>query len=708
MPARPGRRPKPLVLCVDDDPTARMIARLAMVSAGCDVIEAATGGAALDLFASARPDLVFLDVHIGDVDGFEVCAAIRSMECGSDVPVVMLTGDEQPATIQRAFDAGATDFEGKDVPATVLSQRAHFLLRARATLEDLHESERGLEAAQRLARIGSWEWDRQTGHHSWSPMMYQLLGWGEPRGPTTHEDFLAPVHAEDRGRVESVLQSAQQEPTEPIDFRIINPDGAELVLQLRAEPVTDGTAAAMGVAGTVQDVTAIRRAEDQIRVLVNYDGVTGLPNRSLFLARLRDAISAARRRGTHVGVAFLDIDDFKTANDTLGHGCGDRLLRGVADRLRNAIRDSDAVSRIEKPTADTALGRLAGDEFVVLLADVRRDEDAGLATTRLLRSLEEPFLVDGREVFLSASAGIALYPRDALEAGALLTKADNAMYAAKAAGRGALRFFNQALNQRTTDRLEIEAGLRRALERRELRLHYQPIVNSVSGDIAGAECLIRWQHPELGLLPPSYFIGVAEETGLIAGVTEWVVSTACAQHREWAGQAHVVPLSFNVSSRNFQSDGFADRVCAIVAESGVHPGLLTIEITEGVLLLQSEIMQSNVDRLRAFGLRFAIDDFGTGYSSLGYLRRFPVDQIKVDRSFIRDLDKDPAAAAIAEAVSLISRRVGIEPVAEGVETAGQRRVLNELGFQLMQGFLFARPMPADEFALFCATTVVRD
>jgi diguanylate cyclase (GGDEF)-like protein len=707
MPARTSRRPKPLVLCVDDDPTARMIARLAMVSAGCDVIEAATGATALDLFANARPDLVFLDVHIGDVDGFEVCAAIRSMACGSDVPVVMLTGDEEPATIQRAFDSGATDFEGKDVPATVLSQRAHFLLRARATLEDLHESERGLEAAQRLARIGSWEWDRLTGRHTWSPMMRQLLGRREPPAPT-HDDFLAPIHAEDRERVESALLSAQQGPTQPIDFRILDADGAELVLQLRAEPVTDETAATVGVAGTVQDVTAIRRAEDQIRVLVNYDGVTGLPNRSLFLARLRDAISAARRRGTHVGVAFLDLDDFKTANDTLGHGWGDRLLRGVADRLRNAIRDSDAVSRIETPTADTALGRLAGDEFVVLLADVQRDEDAGLATARLLRSLEEPFLVDGREVFLSASAGIALYPRDALEAGALVTKADTAMYAAKAGGRGALRFFSQALNQRTTDRLEIEAGLRRALERRELRLHYQPIVNSVSGDIVGAECLIRWQHPELGLLPPSHFIGVAEETGLIAAVTEWVVSTACAQHHEWAGQAHVVPLSFNVSSRNFQSEGFADRLCAIVGESGVAPGLLTIEVTEGVLLLQSEIMQANVDRLRAFGLRFAIDDFGTGYSSLGYLRRFPVDQIKVDRSFIRDLDKDPAAAAIAEAVSLISRRVGIEPVAEGVETVDQCRILNELGFERMQGFLFAKPMPADEFARFRATSAVRD
>ena len=593
---------------------------------------------------------------------------------------------------------GATDFEGKNVPATVLSQRAQFLLRARSTVEALHESERRLEAAQRIARVGSWEWDPRSDRHNWSPMTRELLGHPRFPRPITHADFLAAVREEDRSGVEHVMNSARVAPDGPIDFRTRHADGTELILQLRAEPFADVSGARIGVAGTIQDVTGIRQAAHRIRQLAYFDPVTGLPNRTLFLERLRAAIADARRRDTHLGVVLLDLDDFKTANDTLGHAVGDRLLKAVANRLRNAVRATDVVSRVDgTDLEDFALGRLAGDEFVVLLADVRRDEGAGLATARLLNSLESPFDIDGREVFLSASAGIAMYPRDALEAGTLLTHADTAMYAAKATGRSALRFFNLALNEMATERLHLEGGLRRAIDRLEFHLHFQPIVNAPTGEVAGAECLIRWLHPELGLILPSRFLPVAEESGLITPLTEWVVRAACAQHREWAALGCVVPLSFNVSSHDFQSDGFADRICRIVADSGAEPGLLTVEITESVLLRDSDTMRENVKRLRAFGLCFAIDDFGTGYSSLGYLRRFPIDQIKIDRSFVRDLDNDPAAAAIAEAVALISGRVGIKTVAEGVETERQRDILTALSFERMQGFLFARAMPANEF-----------
>jgi diguanylate cyclase (GGDEF)-like protein len=527
-------------------------------------------------------------------------------------------------------------------------------------------------------------------------MMFELFG-AAPTARPTHELFLELIRHEDRERICTLLSGASRQHDMPVDdFRAARPDGEEVVLQIRAQAVCSASGEPIGVAGTLQDITEIRRAENRIRHLAYYDAVTGLPNRRLFIERLEAALADARRRRAHLAVIFLDLDHFKTVNDTLGHAAGDELLKAVADRLRATTRATDAVVRIEFGD-DAPIGRLGGDEFVVLLADVRRDVDAGVVASRLIRTLKEPCTIDGREIFVSASAGISMYPKDALDADALLMNADAAMYAAKEAGRDGFRFFDSALNEAAERRLAIESGLRRALEKDELRLRFQPIVDAGTGAVTGGECLVRWEHPERGMVPPGVFIPVAEESGLIAAIGEWVIRAACRQQREWLCDGRVIPLSVNVSSRELQTRDYAWHVAQMVAELDGDPAHLTIEITEGVLLRESGVVMDNLRQLRERGFRISIDDFGTGYSSLSYLRRFPVDQLKIDRSFVMDLENHPDAVALTEAIALLSHRLGIETVAEGVETERQLEILTGLGFRKVQGYYFGKPLTAEEF-----------
>jgi len=696
MRSRPGRRETPLVLCVDDDATVRTLTRLAIAAAGIDVVEAANCRDAIDVFERELPDLVLLDVHMDDGSGFDVCRAIRAMDHGRDVPVVMLTGDEGADMIRMAWEVGATDFEGKDVPPALLSQRVRFMLRAKAVLDDLHQSERRLAAAQRLARIGDWEWEHATGRHVWSPMLYELLDMDPVAGIVTHDRFLDAIVEEDRDRIRQLLSNVRDADPPVDDFRVLL-NGSEVVLQLHAEVVRSTAGQVIGLAGTLQDITESRLAQNRIRHLAYYDAVTGLPNRRLFTERLDTALADARRRQSHVSVIFLDLDNFKTVNDTLGHAAGDELLKAVAGRLRATTRATDAVVRLKEAEDDVPVGRLGGDEFVVLLSDVRQDVDAGIVARRLIRTLKEPYSIAGREIFVTASAGISAYPKDAVTAEALLMHADAAMYAAKSAGRDAFRFFDAVLNEAAERRLAIEAGLRRALDKGELRLCFQPIVDAVTGAVRGGECLVRWQHPERGMVLPGEFIPVAEESGLITSITEWVINAACAQQQIWRAEGRVIPLSVNLSSRELQTRDYARHLDRIVDDFGGDPGDLTIEITEGVLLRDSGIVISNLERLKERGFRIALDDFGTGYSSLSYLRRFPVHQLKLDRSLVRDLESDKDTVALAEAVSLLSSRLGIETVAEGVETERQLEILAGLGFNRVQGFLFGKPLPAGPF-----------
>jgi diguanylate cyclase (GGDEF)-like protein len=688
----------PLILTVDDDPTTRAFLRTSLESAGLEVLEASGGEEAIRLFAEHRPELVLLDVAMPGLDGFATCAALRAMPGGASVPIVMLTGSDDLDAITRAYEVGATDFEVKSVKWVILGQRIHYLLRSKWTLDALRASEARLAAAQRIARIGHWEWEAASGRHLWSEQTLRLLGTGEGAKPS-HERFLARIHPDDRSRARHALDDALRAEAElDIEFRVGGDGGEDLVVHAQGEPVLGPNGQVAGLAGTLQDVTERRRAEERIRRLAYFDAQTALPNRILFQERVHQAIADARRSRRLVALLFMDLDHFKRVNDTLGHGAGDLLLCEVASRLNQAVRDTDPLTRGVRGSVESVLARHGGDEFIVCLSGIERAEDAARVATRILAALESPVKLNGPEVYTTASVGIALYPQDGDDPETLLKHADAAMYQAKASGRNNYHFYDSSLSFRAFQRLSMETSLRRAIEREEFVVHWQPIVSVPERMLVGVEGLVRWNHPEMGLVHPDEFIPLAEETGLIVPIGEWVLAEAGRRRREWADAGHAFRVSVNISGLHLRGPGLVDTVRRVLRESGADAQGLEIEITEAAFLQHAQEALHTLRRIKELGVRVAIDDFGTGYSSLNYLRRFQVDTLKIDRSLIRGVETDGNCEAVTAAIAALARGLQVVPLAEGVENPGQRDVLLRQGYTRMQGYLFGKPVPLPEFS----------
>jgi diguanylate cyclase (GGDEF)-like protein len=435
----------------------------------------------------------------------------------------------------------------------------------------------------------------------------------------------------------------------------------------------------------VRDVTGRRQTEETLRSLAYHDPLTGLPNRLLFYDRLAQAIERARRARQPLAVMLVDLDRFKLINDSLGLGPGDQIIKGVADWLVQALRKSDTVAR------------LGGDEFMVLLLGVGGAEAAAKVAQKLLECLKPPLEVDAHELTTSASIGIALFPHDGDDADTLIKNADNALSRAKEQGRNHYQFYTDDMNAAAFERLMLESRLRKALEQGEFVLYYQPKVSLADGAVVGVEALLRWFHPDLGLVPPAEFIPLAEETGLIVPIGAWVLRTACAQVCRWHRMGHApLELAVNLSARQFQERDLVAVIAAAVEESGIAPGLLELELTESVIIRDTADAGRRLKELTALGIRLAVDDFGTGHSALGYLRNFPFTSLKIDRSFIRDVDRDPNSAALAQAIITIASSLQLKVVAEGVETREQLELLRGFGCQELQGYVFSRPLPPEE------------
>jgi diguanylate cyclase (GGDEF)-like protein len=430
--------------------------------------------------------------------------------------------------------------------------------------------------------------------------------------------------------------------------------------------------------------TAVERhdAKNRLTWLAQYDALTNLPNRRQLAASLEDAIARAARDGQRAAVMFVDLDRFKNVNDMLGHGVGDQLLVQAAARLQACAGGADVVAR------------LGGDEFALVLPQVVENADAAAVAERVVEALARPFHLEGQQLFVSASVGIAAYPEDGQDAETLLKNADTAMYGAKNDGRNNYRFYAAAMREHTAQRLQLESQLRQALERAEFLLHYQPKLDLAAGTISGFEALLRWNHPQRGLVPPLEFIPILEDTGLIIQVGEWVIQEVCRQLRAWQAQGMApAPVAINLSARQLQQDDLVGAVDAIVRAAGVDPRLLEFELTESMLMTNPEAAVETLSRIKALGMRLSVDDFGTGYSSLAYLKRFPLDALKIDRTFVRDLPGDSDDAAITKAVIRLAHSLSLKVVAEGVENVEQIRELEKYGCDEIQGYYIGRPLP---------------
>ncbi len=461
------------------------------------------------------------------------------------------------------------------------------------------------------------------------------------------------------------------------------PGSRGVYISVSGEPIFDATGAFKGYRGVGRDVTHQRLAEQQVLKLARYDGLTGLPNRNMFIDELERALAHARRHGERLALFFIDLDRFKNINDSLGHGAGDQLLKVMASRLRSLLRESDLVAR------------LGGDEFVVLLDGTV--EAAGLAQVarKALAAIGEPVAIESRHYQVTGSIGISRYPDDGSDAATLLKNADAAMYLAKDRGKDNDQFYTAQLAAQSAQQFALETDLRAAVQRDELQLHYQPKVRMGDGALVGMEALLRWLHPQRGLLAPGAFITLAEDSGLIVPIGQWVLRAACRQVRAWRDAGLQVPrCAINLSARQFVNDTLVDEVGDALAEQGLEPAALEVEITESVLMSDPQRANRTLQGLHALGVHIAIDDFGTGYSSLAYLKRFPAQTVKIDRSFVKGLPQDRDDAAITQAVIAMAHSLGLDVVAEGVETQAQLDFLRQLGCDEAQGYFIGRPMPA--------------
>lgn len=693
-------------MLVDDDEVNLMITAIALRDRGFLVREVASGQSALDLLQREAPDVVVLDAVMPVLDGFSTCARLRAMPGLEHVPVLMLTGLDDDASIRHAYEVGATDFFVKSAQWSLLEGRLRYLLRSARVREELARSRSRLARAQDLARMGSVEWhptaESMLGRLEWSAEALRAIGAPRP-GPGLRQCLRWVRPPERHALLRMMAERVRRQAVLAADVALQPPEAPRRIIHVEAEPVPASHGdAPRAYSGVVQDVSDRRAAEDRIRELANFDALTGLPNRRQLIWRTERALDHARRHGHLCALLLIDLDRFKVVNDTLGHAAGDDLLVEVARRLRSCVRHSDqtvdgplemAGSRAHRTLE--AVGRLGGDEFVALLPEISAAEDCERVAERILKSLRQPIHVAGEDCFVTASVGIALFPRDGQSVLELLRNSDVAMYSAKAAGRNAAAVFAPSLIIRGRERLTLDSALHMALEREELVLHYQPKVDVSTGRMVGAEALMRWQRGDRLLLPGD-FIPLAEESGLIVPLSQWALAQAAHQVDRWrAAFGFDGTIAVNLPARVLERPDLVEHLRRCTSDQQVPLSALVIEITETGLVKDLKAVQAGLQRISDVGVGLSIDDFGTGYSSLAYLTSLPISELKIDGGFIRQLGSKPQSSAVVSAIVALAQSLGLVVVAECVETVQHLKMLRTMGCNVMQGYLFSHPIPPE-------------
>jgi diguanylate cyclase (GGDEF)-like protein/PAS domain S-box-containing protein len=562
----------------------------------------------------------------------------------------------------------------------------HDITHRRQAEEALKQSQQSYEALINSVDGIVWEADAHTYQFSFvSRQAERILGYPTEQWlnePTFWKDHL---HPDDRERaVTFSINATKERKDHTFEYRMVAADGSIIWLRDIVTVVVEQDRPRK-LRGVMVNISEKKQAEERLAFLAHHDGLTDLPNRLLFMDRLSQALARVKWHQRLVAVLFLDLDHFKRINDSLGHAMGDLLLKAVAERLSSCVRAGDTVARI------------GGDEFTVVLADIAQSEDIPKVAQKIIEAISRPFSLMGQEFFITISMGISVFPNDGQDAQTLVKNADAAMYRAKEQGRNHYQHYSPAMNVRTLERLALESNLRHALERKELLLHYQPRVDLESGRIIGVEALLRWQYPDLGLVSPSQFVPLAEETGLIIPIGEWVLRTACAQNRLWQSMGFPpMRVAVNLSVRQFEQRNLVETIGRVIKETGLDPNYLELELTEGLIMKNPEITVATLRSLHEMGIQISIDDFGTGYSSLSYLRRFPIHALKIDQSFVRDIITDPDGTVIVTAIILLAHSLKLKVIAEGVETRDQLDFVRSLKCHEMQGYLFSKPVPGEE------------
>ncbi len=706
---------QPEILLVDDDTVNLMLTALALRERGFGVVEVDGGEKALELLRHWTPDIVVLDAMMPGLDGFETCQELRNRSGFENVPVLMLTGLDDDASIARAYQVGATDFFVKATQWSLLAGRLQYLLRSSRTRIELERNRAKLARAQDLARMGSFDWRRARGGGVLlSPEALRVFGFG-PTEQIGLRMLLRMVPLDGRRTLSKEMHRAlRQGNVLTIDVPVVLQDMRLRIVHVEAEPDFSEKGHNTGYAGIVQDVTDRRQAEDKIRELANFDALTGLPNRRQLLWRAERALEHARRLQHPFAILLIDLDRFKLINDRLGHSAGDELLIEVGRRLRACVRHSDQVvdgtieaAGVRAHRALEAVGRLGGDEFVALLPEVSDTTDTDRVALRILEALREPIFVGGRECFVTASVGMALFPQHGSSVVDLLRNADAAMYAAKRQGKDAAIIYSpDLLSGPARDNLEMETALHKAMERDELVLHYQPKIDVRTSRMVGVEALMRWQRGN-ELVPPGQFIPLAEETGLIVPMSLWLLRQAAKQARLWKlAFGFEDAIAVNLPTRMFERSDLVDNIHQYCAAYEVPTSAIQLEIIENHLMNNLEVVIPTLHRLYQIGIEIAIDDFGTGYSSLAYLTQLPISELKIDKGFVKDIGTSAQNLAVVQAIIALGRSLGMRVVAEGVENLRQQDELRKADCRYMQGFLFNKALPPDELQAWLEQTVL--
>jgi len=698
-----------LIVILDDRVTNRKIFSRLAASIAEDITVNAFGdpGTALEWLEQNTPDLIVTDFKMPRMDGAEFIRRFREQSGSSEVPVIVITVYEERSFRMRALEAGATDFLQSPVDHREFVTRARNLLQLRKQQlllanyaqkleQKLAHSERSRREAirdsrEQLAQVidtipAMISATDQDGRFLFvNAYQSGLLGAGSELVGETVDVVFGPEHgARNRALDRKIFESGAPLPS--FEEEIVNCTGVKRVFLTSKAPLRDSSNAVVGVLTSALEITDRKRAEAHLLYMAQHDALTDLPNRTLLRDRLRRAIGRARRGESAFALHLIDLDGFKNVNDLLGHSVGDKYLKAIAERLRSIMRETDTVAR------------LGGDEFAILQTHVTGSEDAAELATRVIKSVAEPCLCAGERLTLSASVGITIHPTDGIDAIELFKNADLAMYRAKADGGNLYRFYAADMNARAREAASLDSALREAIEKEQFALFFQPQVETATGRIVGAEALLRWDRPGCGIIDPGDFLSRAEHNGLILPINEWVLREACLEAKAWRHDGlPLLRIAVNLSPIQFRKQNVPLLVAKVLADTGLEPWRLDLELTESIMLQKTEEVAKDLRKLKELGVSISIDDFGTGYSSFSYVKRFPVDRLKIDQCFVRDATANPHDAAIVRAMINLGQSLDLQVVAEGVETAEQLALLRSEGCDEVQGYYFSIPLPAAQF-----------